>query len=361
MTRSLGPHPYALGLFAPNVSGGLTQTLAPERWEPTWEHNRALAQMAEDAGLDFILPLATWLGLRGDAPTDGVSLETLTWAAGILAATSRITVFATVHTAFLNPVVAAKMIATCDHIGAGRFGLNIVSGSKPDEYAIMGVELLEHDERYLLTQEWLEIVRRIWREHLAFDHRGRFFTLEGVQSEPKPYGGTEPLVISAGSSPAGRAFAARNADCLFMVIPSLEGLAESVAAIRAQAGRPIGVYSSGHVICRPTRRETEEYYHHIVHDHGDWAAGDHLIRAVWPNSESLPVDRLEMYRERCVSGHATWPLIGTPDEVAAGLRALHEAGLDGTAFSLVNYLEDFPIVRDEVLPRLQRLGLRVAI
>jgi len=47
MTRSLGPHPYALGLFAPNVSGGLTQTLAPERWEPTWEHNRALAQMDE--------------------------------------------------------------------------------------------------------------------------------------------------------------------------------------------------------------------------------------------------------------------------------------------------------------------------
>jgi alkanesulfonate monooxygenase SsuD/methylene tetrahydromethanopterin reductase-like flavin-dependent oxidoreductase (luciferase family) len=140
--------------------------------------------------------------------------------------------------------------------------------------------MLEHDERYLLTQEWLEVVRRVWREHLAFDHRGRFFRLDGVQSHPKPWGGGEPLVISAGSSPAGREFAARNADCLFMIVPALEGLAETIAGIRAAAGRPIGVYSSGHVICRPTRRETEEYYHHVVHDHGDWAAGDHLIRAV---------------------------------------------------------------------------------
>lgn len=361
MTRTLGAHPFKLGLFAPNVSGGLTQTLAPERWEPTWAGNVALARMAEDAGLDFILPLANWLGLRGDAPTDGVSLETLTWAAGVLAVTERLHVFATVHTAFINPVVAAKMVATCDHIGAGRFGLNVVSGSKPDEYALMGVELLEHDERYLLTQEWLEVLRRTWREKLAFDHDGRYFQLSGVQSEPKPFGPGEPLVISAGSSPAGRAFAAANADCLFMIVPAMDGLAESITAIRASAGRPIGVYSSGHVICRPTRRETEEYYHHIVHEHGDWAAGDHLIRAVWPNSESLPVDRLEMYRERCVSGHATWPLVGTPDEVAGAFRALHAAGLDGTAFALVNYLDDLPIVRDEVLPRLERWGLRVAL
>ncbi len=358
--RTLGPHPFTLGLFAPNVSGGLTQTLAPERWEPTWEHNAVVARMAEDAGLDFILPLANWLGLHGTAPTDGHSLETLTWAAAVLASTRRMHVFATVHTAFINPVVAAKMAATCDHIGGGRFGLNVVSGSRPDEFALMGVEMLEHDERYLLTQEWLEVVRRVWREHLAFDHRGRFFRLDGVQSHPKPWGGSEPLVISAGSSPAGREFAARNADCLFMIVPALEGLAETIAGIRAAAGRPIGVYSSGHVICRPTRRETEEYYHHVVHDHGDWAAGDHLIRAVWPNSESLPLDRLEQFRERCVSGHATWPLVGTPDEVADGFRALHQAGLDGTAFSLVNYLDDLPIVRDEVLPRLERYGMRVA-
>ena len=65
----------------------------------------------------------------------------------MLAVTQRLHVFATVHTAFVNPIVAAKMIATCDHIGAGRFGLNVVSGSKPDEYALMGVDLLEHDER----------------------------------------------------------------------------------------------------------------------------------------------------------------------------------------------------------------------
>jgi alkanesulfonate monooxygenase SsuD/methylene tetrahydromethanopterin reductase-like flavin-dependent oxidoreductase (luciferase family) len=223
----------------------------------------------------------------------------------------------------------------------------------------MGVELLEHDERYVLTQEWLEVLRRIWSETEPFDHEGPHFSLRGVASEPKPWGDRDPLVISAGSSPAGRAFAARNADCLFMIVPALEGLGEQIAAIRASAPRPIGVYSSGHVICRPTEAETMEYYHHVVHEHGDWRAGDHLIRAVWPNSESLPHDMLEGLRERCVSGHATFPLVGTPDQVAALFARLHEAGLDGTAFSLVNYLDDLPIIRDEVLPRMQRLGLRV--
>jgi len=43
---------------------------------------------------------------------------------------------------------------------------------------------------------------------------------------------------------------------------------------------------------------------------------------------------------------------GDPDEVADTFAKLAEAGLDGMAFSLVNYLDDFPIVRDEVLPRL---------
>ncbi len=62
-------------------------------------------------------------------PTDfhGGVLETMTWAAGLLAQTQNLTVFATMHCAANHPVVVAKQIATIDQIGHGRAGLNIVA------------------------------------------------------------------------------------------------------------------------------------------------------------------------------------------------------------------------------------------
>jgi len=39
---------------------------------------------------------------------------------------------------------------------------------------------------------------------------------------------------------------------------------------------------------------------------------------------------------------------------------LRSAGLDGLALGMINYVDDFPAIRDELLPRMQRLGLREA-
>ena len=52
--------------------------------------------------------------------------ETVNWASGLLAATKRLTVFGTVHAPLIHPVIAAKEFVTADHIGEGRFGLNVV-------------------------------------------------------------------------------------------------------------------------------------------------------------------------------------------------------------------------------------------
>ena len=53
-------------------------------------------------------------------------------------------------------------------------------------------------------------------------------------------------------------------------------------------------------------------------------------------------------------------MIGSYDEVAATFKRLSDAGLDGMAIALVNYVRELPVIRDEILPRLERLGLRVA-
>ena len=126
MKRGDGPmyagNAFRLGLFAANCSGGLTMTKAPERWDPSWDNNLEAARLADEAGLEFMLPVGRWHGYRGETDTEGTSFETIVWASGLLAATQRLVVFGTLHVAFVNPVFAAKQIVTADHIGKGRFG-----------------------------------------------------------------------------------------------------------------------------------------------------------------------------------------------------------------------------------------------
>ena len=361
-TRMRNANRFKLGLFATNCSGGLAMTKVPERWDASWDNALAANRMAEEAGLEFTLPIARWHGYRGETDAEGSSYETLTWAAGTLAATGEIVVFGTVHVPFVNPVYAAKQIVTADHIGHGRFGLNIVSGWNEGEFNMFGVRLLEHDDRYAFSEEWIAIARRIWTENEPFDFDGKYFRMTGVESRPKPYGGGRPLVMSAGSSAAGRAFAMRHADCLFMIIVDLEILAAETASIRALTGpgHGAGIYCSGHVVCRPTQKEAEEYYRYYVHDMGDWEGAEHLLQIRQGQQQSVPPERLAQIKERLVSGLATYPVVGSPDRVAAQFLRLSEAGIDGMAFGLVNYIDDLPFVREELLPRMARLGLREA-
>jgi dimethylsulfone monooxygenase len=359
-TRMYNANKFKLGLFAPNCSGGLTMTKAPERWEASWDNNVKAAQLSDEAGLEFILPVGRWHGYRGETDTEGTSFETLTWASGLLASTRELCVFGTLHVAFINPVFAAKQIVTADHIGKGRFGLNIVSGWNAGEFDMFGIALKEHDQRYAYTEEWLNVVKRIWSEPQPFDASGANFHLKAVEGKPKPFFNDYPLLISAANSADGRAFAVRHADCLFTTVIRQETLAEEIAAIRATPGaksKEAGIYGSGHLICRPSRKEADEYYHYIVHEMGDWEAAEHTA-AIRTKGRSTPLATLQKLKERLISGLGTYPVVGSYDDAAEAFKWMSDAGLTGMAIGLVNYIKDFPALRDEVLPRMARLGLR---
>jgi alkanesulfonate monooxygenase SsuD/methylene tetrahydromethanopterin reductase-like flavin-dependent oxidoreductase (luciferase family) len=357
-TRMYGPNAFKLGLFAMNCSGGLTMATPPNRWDASWKNNLQAARLADDAGIEFLLPIGRWLGYKGQTDTEGTSFETLTWASSLLAATEGICVFGTLHVAFVNPVFAAKQIVTADHVGSGRFGLNIVSGWNADEFSMFGVTLDEHSARYAYTEEWMSIVKRIWSESEPFDFNGTHFHLRGVVEKPKPYGDTRPMLVSAGNSPDGRAFAARHADCLFTTITDLATLASEIDTVR-NVSRDVNVFASGHLICRPTQREAEEYYRYLVYECGDWEAAEHAAFIRTRNRKSA-FDSMQMQqlKERLISGVGTYPVVGSYDAVAAMFAEMRAAGLDGIALGLVNYIDDLPALRDEVLPRMQRFGLR---
>lgn len=359
-TRMYGPNKFKLGLFGMNCSNGLTMTKAPERWDHSWRNNLTAAQLADEAGLEFLLPIGRWHGYKGETDTEGSSYETLTWASGLLAATREICVFGTLHVAFINPLFAAKQIVTADHIGEGRFGLNIVSGWNRGEFDMFGIELLEHDIRYRYTEEWVTVVKKIWSEPEPFDFDGRWFNLRAVEGKPKPWGGSFPLLVSAGSSAEGRAFAARHVDCLFTSISTLGVLPQNVAAVREIANaseRGVQIFCSGHALARPKRKEAEDYYHYIVYEHGDWEAAEHAasIRQSGPGRKDW-----SKIKERLISGAGTYPVVGNYDDVANSFKVMADAGLDGMAIGLINYIDEMPHIRDEVLPRMERLGIRQA-
>ena len=355
-----------IGLFGANCSSGRSATLVPERWSASWPDCLRLARMAEQAGIDFMLPIARWKGYGGATDFHGVSLETMTWAAGLLAATERITVFGTVHAPLFNPLIAAKEFVTADHIGEGRFGLNLVVGWNEGEFEMFGVTQREHEERYAFAQEWLDTVMRAWSAPDTFDFDGRYLRLTGVRANPKPFGGTRPIIMNAGSSATGQAFALRNCDAYFTANAasrtSLDAAVKQVAEIKRQGranGREIEVFTVGQVICRPTQKEAEEYYRHAVIDNADWGAVDGMLALKDITPAKLPVEEFEKKRHYfAANAIGGYPYVGTPDRVAEELANISRSGMRGIAVSFVNYLNELPYFRDEVLPRLARLGVR---
>jgi FMNH2-dependent dimethyl sulfone monooxygenase len=355
-----GPNKLKLGLFGLNCNNGMTMTKAPERWDASWANNVRATLAAEAAGLEFVLPIGRWQGYKGETDTEGTSFETLTWASSLLAVTKRISVCGTLHVRFINPLFAAKQIVTADQVGSGRFALNIVSGWNKDEFEMFGIELLPHEVRYDYTEEWVGICKRLWTQDEPFDHDGKWFQLKNVQGKPKPWGAESPMLISAGNSPEGRGFATRHVDSMFVTVFDLDKLPETVAPVRELAkarDKPVGIFGSGHVIARPTAKEARDFHHYIVHEMGDWAAADHaaLIRT---RGRDTPQAVLQDLKARLISGLATYPLVGSYDEVAAMLARISDAGIDGMALGLVNYITELPHLTDEVVPRLERLSLR---
>ena len=354
-----------LGLFGANCSSGRAVTLVPERWSGDWADCLRLATLADDAGIDFMLPIGRWKGYGGDTDYQGATLETVTWAAGLLAKTKRLTVFGTVHAPLIHPVIAAKEFVTADHIGEGRFGLNVVCGWNEGEFEMFGVAQRDHETRYEYAEEWLDAIKQMWSRAEEFDFDGRYITLKHVRAKPKPYGGTRPLIMNAGASPTGQAFAVRNCDALFIAtkLATLDKSAQLVRDVKAQArqsGRDLGVYTVGVTVCRPTRREAEEYYRHVMVEHADWSAVDEILALKDIRPERYPADEFQRLRNDFANGMGGVPILGAPDDVAADLAKLSAAGLTGVALSLVNYAAELPYFCAEVLPRLTRLGLREA-
>jgi FMNH2-dependent dimethyl sulfone monooxygenase len=352
-----------LALFGINLRGGVTLSDVEGKAEATWEENRRLAVHADRLGLDAIVPVARWRGYGGASNLGERSFETFTWASGLLAATRRIQVFATFHVPLAHPVLAAKMVTTADHVSGGRFGLNIVAGWYAQELAMFGLAQKEHDERYEVADEWTQVLKALWTVEGEQDFRGRYFDVPAAFMEPKPLQKPYPVIMNAGSSPAGRRFAAKHSDLLFAGLTNAETAPRQIAEIKAlareQFGREIRVFGRGHIVCRDTQQEAEEYYDYVHRQVADFAGAANVtgISKVHSQSTDWTADERKLL-EGMVAGFWGIPMVGSADQVTQQLIDLHGAGADGIAISFVNYDEGLDQMERLLLPRLIEAGVR---
>jgi FMN-dependent oxidoreductase (nitrilotriacetate monooxygenase family) len=171
-----------------------------------------------------------------------ISLDPVVVLATMAAGTSRIGVGATVSTTYWEPYHVARTFATLDHMSGGRAAWNVVTSLNEAEARNFGLTRhLDHDARYDRADDFMETVFELWeswepdalvldKEAGRFadatkvhyiDHQGEWFNVHGPLLSPRPPQ-EHPVIIQAGQSPRGRAFAARWADLVFNISPRRE-------------------------------------------------------------------------------------------------------------------------------------------
>lgn len=348
-----------LGLFGLNVSAAGALSRSPARHEIRWDQNVRLVRLAEEAGFEAAIPISRWRGFEGETNPWGRSFESYTWASALAALTSRITVFATSHSLTVSPVMAAKQISTIDHISDGRVALNVVAGWFEKELRMFGASLLDHDERYAYAEEWLQVVLDLWTRDDEFDHHGRFLTVEQAYLQPKPLQVPRPPVMNAAFSPRGHRFAAQYADIAFVSAVDAASAGKQAAQIREQAasfGREIQVWMATSVVCADSDAAAARLVERYEGVDADMPATRNAIQ--WTMGAQMGEDQRASLARTLASTMAGYPLIGSPDTIAAEIAELSAAGIDGICQTFMNYEEGLPQFISEVLPAIERTGVR---
>ncbi len=340
------------GVFLPVANGGWIISRATPKLDGLWPQNLAAAQAAEAAGLDFVMSMGKWRGFGGDTDHWGTSLESLTMMAAIAQATSRIKIWATVHTLLHNPAVTAKMITTLDHISGGRAGLNIVAGAYKAEFDQMGAwdESLDHDERYQLAEEWTTVVKRLWSEP-SVDFEGRYFAMKGCVSDPKPLSKPRPDLICAGMSERGLRFAVRAADACFIGGRTAEERRDASRRARRMAADH-GLTTRTYMMCTVIQADTDAAAEALVtryRDGVDMAAVIEMLRS-W----GAPAERLDSLAAS-QGAFMTQTVAGAPATCSAEIEALvNYCELDGLMLIFDDYDAGLKRFGSEVLPDLRK-------
>jgi FMN-dependent oxidoreductase (nitrilotriacetate monooxygenase family) len=309
-----------------------------------------------------------------------------------------------------HPFEFARRASTLDHISKGRVAWNIVTSTQENAARNFGLDrLTAHDERYEWADEYLEVVFKLWEgswdegallkdrgrgvfaDHSRIHkihHVGKRYRVEGPHL-PSPSIQRTPFLFQAGSSSAGRAFAARNTEAQFISTPNPASAAELIADTRNLAERSgrhrddikffqglVFVVGSTEAEARRKEAELDHYVsidgflaHYnlgVSQDDGRPLPPETLLKDVKTNGGRSHIDWLrkrEPGREPTVGDLGRMAaqrhprLVGTPEQIADKLLLWQQAGVDG--INLINWMipGSYTEFNEHLLPTLQKRGL----
>ncbi|KAK1253250.1 hypothetical protein MKX07_001327 [Trichoderma sp. CBMAI-0711] len=340
--------------------------------------------------------------------------EPLVLVPAMAAATKNIGFGVTIATTYEQPYHLARRLSTVDHLSGGRVGWNIVTGYLDSAARNLGLtEQPPHDERYAIADEYVDAIYKLWQGSWRDDavkldaekgiftdpslvrpinHKGKYYTVPGPHiCQPSPQ--RTPVIMQAGTSKAGKAFSAKNAEAIFVAGHSPSVIAKNIAEIRAAArdeyGRDPSTIKFLAMLCPiigKTQEEAEAKYQDYIQYgsedgalalFGGWTGidlaqydDDQELRHVESNAIRSAVEAwskaspsVPKWTKRAVAKHiqvgglgAT--VIGTPEKVADEMeRWVREADVDGFNIAYALMPQTFQDVIELLLPVLRQRGL----
>jgi FMN-dependent oxidoreductase (nitrilotriacetate monooxygenase family) len=217
---------------------------------------QGIARTAERGRFDFLFFGDGPVVRPGMHPSYMVRPDPLLILSALAATTTHVGLGGTASTTYNEPFSVARAFATLDHLSAGRAAWNAVTTSGPEASANFGRAHPEHDKRYDIAEEFVEIVTGLWdcwdddaipanratgqfidwSKVRTLDHKGAFFSVKGPLNVGRcPQG--RPIIIQAGGSERGQELAARTADVIFSVVQDFSEAKASYAAFKARLAR----------------------------------------------------------------------------------------------------------------------------
>ncbi len=323
------------------------------------------------AYLGQIARSAEQLGFVGALTPTGAWCEDAWLATAMLAeVTESLKFLVAFRPGLLSPTLAAQMASTYQNHSKGRLLLNVVVGGEAHEQRAYG-DFLSKDERYARADEFLDIVRQLWRGG-PVDFTGKHYRIEGATLPRQPV--TRPALYFGGSSAAAGPVAARHTDVYLTWGEPPADVGAKIAWIRKLAeaqGREVRFGIRLHVITRDTAEAA-------------WAEASRLLNAIDPEtvarmqaglarSESVGQARMVALHRGArnnlevspnlwagfglVRGGAGTALVGSHTEVAERIREYAALGIGEFVLSGVPHLEEAYWFAEGVLPLLQQAGL----
>jgi len=327
------------------------------------DYVRAFAQAHEQAGFDRVL-----------VPHHSTGPDATLTVAYAASVTERIHFMLAHRPGFVAPTLAARQFASLDQFSGGRLAVHYISGGSDDEQKRDG-DWLDHDQRYARTDEYLELLHKVWQADKPFDHEGAHYRALNAFSEVKPLqtrnGRPHVPVYFGGASEAAIPVAGKYADVYALWGESLEQARELTTRVRAEAAKH-GRSVRFSVSFRPILAETEEQA---------WARADHILaetkrlRVVQGYNRGGPQQSEGAKRLLAAAGQGTrldkrlWTavaqeiggrsnstaLVGTPEQVADALLDYYDLGVTTFLIRGFDPLEDAADYGRELIPRTREL------